>query len=101
SLTIRVLEREGNECSLMALTNAAVIGPSLYGVARITKVPFLGSKGEVASGFCVGSHSGKSDVVLERRKLKSVNNNSNRIVENVQLKSTVEIPVSCYQVIQN
>ncbi|XP_045814432.1 plastid division protein CDP1, chloroplastic-like [Trifolium pratense] len=83
----------------MALTNAAVIGPSLYGVARITKVPFLGSKGEVASGFSVGSHSGKSDVVLERRKLKSVNNNSNRIVENVQLKSTVEIPVSCYQLI--
>ncbi|MCI61787.1 plastid division protein CDP1 chloroplastic-like, partial [Trifolium medium] len=59
---------EGNECSLMALTNAAVTGPSLYVVARITKVPFLGSHGEVGSGFCgsafcVGSHSGKSDVV--------------------------------------
>ncbi|GAU41824.1 hypothetical protein TSUD_299900 [Trifolium subterraneum] len=90
----------------MALTNATVIGPSLYVVARITKVPFLGSNGEISSGFCssafcVGSHSGKSDVVLERRKLKSVNNNnnSNGIVENVQLKSTVEIPVSCYQLI--
>jgi hypothetical protein len=90
----------------MALANAAVTVPSLYGVSRITKVPFLGSNGEISSGFCgsafcVGSHSGKSDVVLERRKLKSVNNNSNRIVENVQFKSTVEIPVSCYQVIEN
>jgi hypothetical protein len=91
----------------MALANAAVTVPSLYGVSRIIKVPFLGSNGEISSGFCgsafcVGSHSGKSDVVLERRKLKSVNNNnSNRIVENVQLKSTVEIPVSCYQVIEN
>ncbi|WJX66957.1 hypothetical protein P8452_51460 [Trifolium repens] len=88
----------------MALANAAVTVPSLYGVSRITKVPFLGSNGEISSGFCgsafcVGSHSGKSDVVLERRKLKSVNNNSNRIVENVQFKSTVEIPVSCYQLI--
>ncbi|KAJ1390046.1 hypothetical protein SESBI_37762 [Sesbania bispinosa] len=91
----------------MAFANAAAIGPSLYGVARIsycdTKAPLLGSHGEVGSGFCnsafcVGSHAGKSDVVLERRKLKSVDSNP-RIVENSQMKSTVEIPVSCYQLI--
>jgi len=91
----------------MALANAAVIGPSLYSVARITKAPFLGSHGEIGSGFCgsafcVSSHAGKSDVVLERRKLKSGDSsNNNRIVENPQLKSSVEIPVSCYQVIEN
>jgi len=90
----------------MALANAAGIGPSLYSVTRITKAPFFGSHGEIGSGFCgsafcVGSYAGKSDVVLERRKLKSGDSNSNnRIVENQVLKSTVEIPVSCYQVIE-
>lgn len=94
----------------MALANAVAIRPSLYGVARIsycdTKSPFLGSHGDSGSGFCssafcVGSHAGKSEVVLERRKLKFVDNNNNnsRIVENIHVKSTVEIPVSCYQVI--
>ncbi|AES76369.2 plastid division protein CDP1 [Medicago truncatula] len=88
----------------MALANAAVIGPSLYSVARITKAPFPGSHGEIGSrfcgsAFCVCSHAGKSDVVLERRKLKFGDSNNNRIVENQVLKSTVEIPVSCYQLI--
>ncbi|KAL5081268.1 hypothetical protein RYX36_009689 [Vicia faba] len=90
----------------MALANAAVVGPSLYGVSRIAKAPFLGSHGDVGSGFCgssfcIGSHAGKSDVIIERRKLKYVenNNNNNRIVENPLLKSSVEIPVSCYQLI--
>lgn len=90
----------------MALANAAVVGPSLYGVSRITKAPFLGSHGDAGSGFCgssfcIGSHAGKSDVILERRKLKSVDDNNNRIVENPHVKSSVEIPVSCYQVIKN
>ncbi|CAL5184902.1 unnamed protein product [Lathyrus oleraceus] len=88
----------------MALANAAVVGPSLYGASRITKAPFLGSHGDAGSGFCgssfcIGSHAGKSDVILERRKLKSVDNNNNRIVENPHVKSSVEIPVSCYQLI--
>ncbi|XP_061348005.1 plastid division protein CDP1, chloroplastic isoform X2 [Gastrolobium bilobum] len=90
----------------MAFANAAVIAPSsLYGVVRISycdpKAPLLGSHGDSGSGFCssafcVGSHAGKSDVVLERRRLKSVDT---RIVENTQMKSTIEIPVSCYQLI--
>lgn len=92
----------------MALANAAVIGHSPYGVARISYYcepkapPFLGSHGLCGSSFCVGSHAGNSDVVLERRKLKPSDNTTTRIVEkNTQMmKSTVEIPVSCYQVIQ-
>lgn len=90
----------------MAFANAAVIGPSLYGVGCIAKIPLLSSHGEVVgsgfcgSSFCVGSHSGKSDVVLERRKLKSVDKN-NHVFENSHMKSAVEIPVSCYQVVEN
>lgn len=88
----------------MAFTYAAPIAPSLYGIARIgycdQKVSLAGSPGEVnTSLFCVSSHAGKSDVLLERRKLKSADT---RIAENTQMKSSVEIeiPVSCYQVIE-
>lgn len=85
----------------MALANAALIASSVYCVARFghcdPKLLSLGSHGDAAGyGFCVGSHAGKSDVVLERRRLKPVDT---RTVENTQMKSTVEIPVSCYQVI--
>lgn len=87
----------------MAFTYAAAIAPSLYGV-RIgyceVKVPlYVGSHGEAnAASFCVSSHAGKSDLVLERRKLKKVDT---PIVDNAQMKSSVEveIPVSCYQII--
>ncbi|XP_015966207.1 plastid division protein CDP1, chloroplastic [Arachis duranensis] len=90
----------------MAFANASAIAPSsLRYFARVgsfdLKVPFSGIHGDVGSGFCgssfcVGLHAGKSDVVLERRRLKPVDT---RIIENAQLKSTVEIPVSCYQLI--
>ncbi|KAL5142743.1 Plastid division protein CDP1, chloroplastic [Glycine soja] len=87
----------------MAFTYAAPIAPSLYGIARIgycdQKVSLAGSPGEVnTSLFCVSSHAGKSDVLFERRKLKSADT---RIAENTQMKSSVEIeiPVSCYQLI--
>lgn len=80
---------------------AFTFAPSFYGV-RIgycdVKVPFLGSNFETnAASFCVSSHSGKSDVMLERRMLKMVDT---RIVENSLTKSTdeIEIPVSCYKV---
>lgn len=90
----------------MAFANASAIAPSLRYFARVgyfdLKVPFAGFRGDAGSGFCgsafcVGSHAGKSDVVLERRRLKPVDT---RIVENAQMKSSVEIPVSCYQVIE-
>ncbi|KAK7314760.1 hypothetical protein VNO77_33288 [Canavalia gladiata] len=92
----------------MTFANAAAIPPTLCGVVRVSycdpKVPLVGcSHGEAASGFSgsafsVGSRAGMSDVVLERRKLKSVDT---RIVENTPMKSSVEIeiPVSCYQLI--
>ncbi|MED6181128.1 hypothetical protein PIB30_016657 [Stylosanthes scabra] len=90
----------------MALANASAIAPSsLRYFARVgsfdLKAPFSGIHGDAGSGFCgssfcVGLHAGKSDVVLERRRLKPVDT---LIIENAQLKSTVEIPVSCYQLI--
>ncbi|OIW15673.1 hypothetical protein TanjilG_09611 [Lupinus angustifolius] len=89
----------------MALaTNTTLIpSSSVYCVARFgsrdLNLPFSGSHGDVGdSVFCVGSHAGKSDVVLERRRLKPVNT---RIVENnnSHIKSTFEITVSCYQLI--
>lgn len=88
----------------MAFTYAAAIAPSIYGIARIgycdQKVSLAGSHGEVnTTSFCVSSHAGRSDVLLERRKLKLADT---RIVENTQMKSSaeIEIPVSCYQVIE-
>ncbi|XP_020212382.1 plastid division protein CDP1, chloroplastic [Cajanus cajan] len=87
----------------MAFAYAAAIAPSLCGVARIgfcdQRPPLLGPHGEAgAPSFCVSSHAGRSDVALERRKLKS---GDARVVENAPTKSSVgvEIPVSCYQLI--
>ncbi|CAL0322313.1 unnamed protein product [Lupinus luteus] len=88
----------------MALaTSAALIASSVYCVARCDPklLHFFGSHhGDAVgnSGFFVGSHAGKSDVVLERRRLKTIDT---RILENnnTQIKSTFEIPVSCYQLI--
>ncbi|CAL0323881.1 unnamed protein product [Lupinus luteus] len=85
-------------------TNTTLIpSSSVYCVARFgyrdLNLPFSGSHGDaVDSVFCVGSYAGKSDVVLERRRLKPVNT---RIVENnnSHIKSTFEITVSCYQLI--
>lgn len=88
----------------MAFTYAAAIAPSLRGIARIGfcdyKVSLAGSHSEVNSAsFCVSSRAGKNDVLLERRKLKSADT---RVADNAQTKFSVgiEIPVSCYQVIE-
>ncbi|KAE9588308.1 hypothetical protein Lalb_Chr22g0353981 [Lupinus albus] len=89
----------------MALaTNAALIpSSSVYCVSRFgsrdPNLPFSGSHGDIGdSVFCVWSHAGNRDLVLERRRLKPVNT---RIVENnnTHINSTFEIPVSCYQLI--
>ncbi|KAF7820304.1 plastid division protein CDP1, chloroplastic-like [Senna tora] len=92
----------------MAFANAALIVPSLYCVSRFNfsvrhqedhKVSFSGFPAESSSGFCsstfcVGSHAKRSDVAIGKRKLNAVDTG---IVENAQTKSSVEIPVTCYQ----
>ncbi|KAE9586126.1 hypothetical protein Lalb_Chr24g0398581 [Lupinus albus] len=86
----------------MTLPNAApfITSPSVYCVARFSY--HLPSSGAGNSGFCVGSHAVKSDVLIERRRLKPLNthtveNNNNN--NNNLIKPTFEIPVSCFQVI--
>lgn len=98
----------------MAVTNAALIVPSFYCVSRFNcsvkcqedrKVSFLGFPSESGSGFCsstfcsssscVGSHGKRTDIVIGKRRLNAVDT---RTVENAQTKSTVEVPVTCYQV---
>ncbi|OIW12002.1 hypothetical protein TanjilG_16113 [Lupinus angustifolius] len=92
----------------MALPNADpfITSPSFYCVARFSYcLPFSGPHGDSGagnSGFCVGSHAVKSDVLIERTRFKpmnthSVENNNNDY--NNLIKPTFEIPVSCYQLI--
>lgn len=96
----------------MAVANAALITPSLYCVSRLNfsvknqeehKISFLGFPAEsgscsnfCSSSFCVGSLGRRADFAIGKRRLNAVDT---RIVENAQTKSTVDIPVSCYQVI--
>ncbi|XP_054819249.1 plastid division protein CDP1, chloroplastic isoform X1 [Prosopis cineraria] len=94
----------------MAVANAALISPSSYCISRFNcnircqedhKVFLSGFPAEPGSGFCsstfcVGSHAKRTDISSGKRRTNAVDT---RIVDNIQTKSTIEIPVSCYQLI--
>ncbi|KAI9092559.1 hypothetical protein K1719_027687 [Acacia pycnantha] len=94
----------------MAVASAALVAPSLYSISRFNynvkcqedhKVflpDFPAEYGSVfgSSTFCVGSLAKRTDIATGKRRLNAVDT---RIVENAQTKSTIEIPVTCYQLI--
>ncbi|XP_028786235.1 plastid division protein CDP1, chloroplastic [Neltuma alba] len=94
----------------MAVASAALIAPSLYCISRFNynvkcqedhKVFLSDFPAEYGSGFCgsilcIGSQAKRTDIVTGKRRLNAVDT---RIVENAQTKSTIEIPITCYQLI--